>query len=78
MEWNSKCNFLKYSFIEEENIKRFIDKEFEPTHEDLIRSFNKTTGVVIKEHHYEGIKYVLSDVGGQNKERKKWRNSKIS
>lgn len=51
--------------------------DYEPIHEDMIFIHTKTTGVVVKDVFYENFNFQIHDIGGQTKERKKWKNSKI-
>ncbi|KAJ5066443.1 guanine nucleotide-binding protein g(o) subunit alpha [Anaeramoeba ignava] len=55
-----------------ENLERITSDDYVPTHEDIFRARIKTTGIVEVPFEYEGVKFILFDVGGQRNERKKW------
>ena len=57
-----------------ENVSRFLEPNFLPTHDDMIMARKRTTGVVQTEFEYGGIHWTLVDVGGQRSERRKWMN----
>ncbi len=43
-----------------------------PTDQDILRSRQRTTGIVETDFTVDGINFRLVDVGGQRTERKKW------
>jgi len=55
-----------------EHVSRFSTDDFAPTHEDMLRSRIKTTG--IRELHFKikDVEFTIVDVGGQRSERRKW------
>lgn len=55
-----------------ENMERFIQPEFEPNSEDILKLRQKTTGVTETNFTSGGIEFILVDVGGQRSERRKW------
>jgi len=54
------------------SIERFVDPEFVPTSEDILRARTKTTGIHETRFRYENRDVSLVDVGGQKSERRKW------
>lgn len=55
-----------------DNVDRFNQSNFEPSHEDILMSRWKTTGIVEHQFSMTGLTFQLIDVGGQRGERKKW------
>jgi len=55
-----------------ENLDRFVQPDFVPSNEDILRARHRTTGESIST--FEDPKHIwnLNDVGGQFSERKKW------
>jgi len=54
------------------NLKRFSEKDFVPTPEDILRIRTKTVGIVQERFNSENMKLLFVDVGGQRNERRKW------
>ncbi|KAI1359072.1 G-protein alpha subunit-domain-containing protein [Xylaria arbuscula] len=57
------------------NVERLAEQSINgsvPTHEDVLRTRVRTTGIHKTELKYNGAKYLLHDVGGERSERKKW------
>eukprot|EP01129_Flabellula_baltica_P006508 TRINITY_DN2443_c1_g1_i2.p1 TRINITY_DN2443_c1_g1~~TRINITY_DN2443_c1_g1_i2.p1 ORF type:complete len:318 (+),score=81.57 TRINITY_DN2443_c1_g1_i2:152-1105(+) len=52
---------------------QIIQKDYIPSDEDIIRSRQKTTGTLVANFEFDDVSWVISDVGGQLSERKKWR-----
>eukprot|EP01124_Arcella_intermedia_P009508 TRINITY_DN1619_c0_g1_i1.p1 TRINITY_DN1619_c0_g1~~TRINITY_DN1619_c0_g1_i1.p1 ORF type:complete len:346 (-),score=70.86 TRINITY_DN1619_c0_g1_i1:187-1224(-) len=55
-----------------ESIGRIVEKDFQPTQEDILRSRVKTVGVVESQFTIENLNFRMIDVGGQRAERRKW------
>ena len=49
--------------------------DFYPTHDDVIRTRIRTTGVIEKRYEINNVYFKFYDVGGQRAERKKWIHS---
>jgi hypothetical protein len=56
------------------DIERIAKPSYLPTHEDVLRSRLKTTGIIEVQCVLGNKKISLVDVGGQRNERKKWIN----
>lgn len=59
----------KYFF---ERIEEIMRPGYIPSHQDVLRSRVRTTGIVENEFEIDGNKFKMFDVGGQRNERKKW------
>uniref|UniRef100_A0A6B2L8Q1 Uncharacterized protein n=1 Tax=Arcella intermedia TaxID=1963864 RepID=A0A6B2L8Q1_9EUKA len=62
-----------------QNVSRFIEKDFVPNHDDVVRARGMTTGVqeTIIKGEFKGKRteeFRIIDVGGQRSERRKWIN----
>jgi len=55
-----------------EKVGEIANDDYIPTHEDVLRSRVRTTGIVETHFQIEGRKFHMFDVGGQRNERKKW------
>jgi len=55
-----------------ENFDRYLDEEFIPTYDDILRARQRTTGVAVYQIEEERTIWELTDVGGQYSERLKW------
>eukprot|EP01126_Amoeba_proteus_P062501 TRINITY_DN850_c0_g1_i2.p1 TRINITY_DN850_c0_g1~~TRINITY_DN850_c0_g1_i2.p1 ORF type:complete len:250 (-),score=32.46 TRINITY_DN850_c0_g1_i2:48-797(-) len=53
-------------------LKEYLSTSFVPTDEDIIRVRIKTTGIIETTFVYEGMSFMVCDVGGQRSERRKW------
>eukprot|EP00461_Guttulinopsis_vulgaris_P007340 UN07388 len=72
--WNHRSEYQIYGCA-----KYFLDKirevaspNYLPTHEDILQTRVRTTGIVENQFTIDGNKFSLYDVGGQRNERKKW------
>jgi len=54
------------------NIARFIQSDFEASHDDLLRARERTSGIVETSFTVKDTNFKMVDVGGQRSERKKW------
>lgn len=54
------------------DLPRLFDKHYTPTHADILRCRNKTTGIIETTFALDDHIYRIFDVGGQRSERKKW------
>eukprot|EP00028_Trichosphaerium_sp_Am-I-7-wt_P011145 CAMPEP_0168519052 /NCGR_PEP_ID=MMETSP0405-20121227/7086_1 /TAXON_ID=498012 /ORGANISM="Trichosphaerium sp, Strain Am-I-7 wt" /LENGTH=261 /DNA_ID=CAMNT_0008539517 /DNA_START=337 /DNA_END=1122 /DNA_ORIENTATION=- len=54
------------------DLQRLASSDYEPTDNDIIRSRQRTSGVVETRFEVDGIEINLVDVGGQRTERRKW------
>eukprot|EP01110_Echinostelium_bisporum_P002994 TRINITY_DN17332_c0_g1_i1.p1 TRINITY_DN17332_c0_g1~~TRINITY_DN17332_c0_g1_i1.p1 ORF type:complete len:347 (+),score=60.12 TRINITY_DN17332_c0_g1_i1:150-1190(+) len=54
------------------NVDRIADANSPPTHEDIIQSRIRTTGIVELIFELEHVNFRVLDVGGQRSERRKW------
>jgi signal recognition particle receptor subunit beta len=54
------------------DLDRFFDPAYQATDPDILRSRNKTTGIIETTFPIEDRMYRIFDVGGQRSERKKW------
>lgn len=52
--------------------KRVTADDYIPTHQDVLRSRVRTTGIVENKFEIDGNDFSMFDVGGQRNERKKW------
>jgi len=59
----------KYCF---ENFNKFIDTEFIPALDDILRARERTSGIVETTFVVKETNFKMVDVGGQRSERKKW------
>lgn len=59
----------EYYFTE---IDRIAQEEYMPTHQDVLRSRIKTTGIIETHFSVGNTHFTLVDVGGQRSERRKW------
>lgn len=59
-------------FILPETLERLLKVDYVPTEDDILRSRRKTTGVFYNTIKNGSLNYVITDVGGQRSERKKW------
>jgi len=58
-----------------DNIERISEEDYQPTHDDILNSRVKTTGVVEVDFDVPpSSRFRIVDVGGQRSERKKWIN----
>jgi len=55
-----------------DSIDRIVDGAYKPTHDDILRSRVKTTGIIETAFNIDGHEFRLVDVGGQRSERRKW------
>eukprot|EP00761_Pharyngomonas_kirbyi_P009518 gb/GECH01009534.1/.p1 GENE.gb/GECH01009534.1/~~gb/GECH01009534.1/.p1 ORF type:complete len:356 (+),score=45.14 gb/GECH01009534.1/:1-1068(+) len=55
-----------------DDIHRLAQDDYSPTQQDVLRARVKTLGVVEDRFEMDGIKFLLTDVGGQRGERRKW------
>ena len=62
--------FNMYSFFM--NIERFMDDQFLPTEQDILRARVRSTGIDEAEFELDGLEFRMLDVGGQRSERRKW------
>jgi GTPase SAR1 family protein len=46
--------------------------DYLPTHQDILRTRVKTSGIIVNDFNVEGNEIKMIDVGGQRNERKKW------
>lgn len=60
-----------------DNIKRISKKNYQPSHEDMVRVCQKTSGITFKSFVSNKITYLLYDIGGRSSERKKWGDCKF-
>lgn len=60
-----------------DTISRALQKDFEPRNEDILSIRCKTIGITHCEFIYQGVFYDVIDVGGQQNERRKWKNCKL-
>jgi len=54
------------------NIDRFIDPEYLPSEQDVLRARVRTTGIEEAVFTFEDMSFRMLDVGGQRSERRKW------
>jgi len=54
------------------NIDRYLEPNYIPTVDDVLRARVKTTGIEEAEFSFEDLRFKMIDVGGQRSERKKW------
>jgi len=54
------------------NIDRFLDNNFIPTEQDVLRARVRSTGIDEAEFEVEDFSFRMLDVGGQRSERRKW------
>jgi len=62
-------NYSRY-FLD--NIDRFMEDKFVPTHDDVLRAYGRTTGLVEAKFTFEDAEFSVYDVGGCRSERSKW------
>eukprot|EP01098_Paradermamoeba_levis_P011556 TRINITY_DN4953_c0_g7_i2.p1 TRINITY_DN4953_c0_g7~~TRINITY_DN4953_c0_g7_i2.p1 ORF type:complete len:299 (+),score=66.11 TRINITY_DN4953_c0_g7_i2:116-1012(+) len=55
-----------------DNVSRYIDPEFVPTTQDVLRARIRSTGIEEAVFKFEDLEFRMVDVGGQRSERKKW------
>jgi len=55
-----------------DNIDRFIDQNYVPTEQDVLRARVRTTGIEEAVFNFEDMSFRMLDVGGQRSERRKW------
>jgi len=55
-----------------ENVDRFLDEDFIPNNEDVLRARVRTTGIEEATFVFDKISFRVVDVGGQRSERRKW------
>jgi len=55
-----------------DNIHRFLDPEYIPTQDDILRVRVRTTGIEEAVFGFEDMHFRMLDVGGQRSERRKW------
>eukprot|EP01111_Echinosteliopsis_oligospora_P006578 TRINITY_DN207_c0_g1_i1.p1 TRINITY_DN207_c0_g1~~TRINITY_DN207_c0_g1_i1.p1 ORF type:complete len:352 (-),score=32.47 TRINITY_DN207_c0_g1_i1:267-1322(-) len=55
-----------------DNVDRFMQKDYKPSQDDVLRARIRTTGIQEAEFQFEDIKFRMLDVGGQRSERRKW------
>jgi len=60
------------SFYYFDNCERFVENDYSPTEEDILRCKLKTTGIIETKFEERKIEFTLVDVGGQRAERRKW------
>jgi len=54
------------------NCERYVQPEFVPNNEDILRCKLKTTGIIETKFEEQKVEFTLVDVGGQRAERRKW------
>lgn len=54
------------------SVERIAEPNYVPTDQDILRSRIQTTGIVETSFEYKSYSYIVTDVGGQRSERKKW------
>jgi GTPase SAR1 family protein len=55
-----------------DNINRFIENDYVPSEQDVLRSRVRTTGIEEAVFQFEDMGFRMLDVGGQRSERRKW------
>lgn len=55
-----------------DNVERFIDPDYVPTEQDVLRARVRTTGIDEAQFTFEDLSFRMLDVGGQRSERRKW------
>lgn len=48
--------------------------DYAPSVDDILHARQKTTGITELSFNYEGVDFMIVDVGGQRSERRKWLN----
>ena len=77
---NIKCVYARqneYHIIDSapyffDHLDRIFSENYEPTHQDILRSRLKTNGIIETDFEIESNLFKIIDVGGQRGERKKW------
>jgi len=59
-------------FVSSDTLSRMLSVNYIPTEDDILRSRRKTTGVFYNSIRNGTLSYIITDVGGQRSERKKW------
>jgi len=57
------------------NAKSISSDDYEPSKDDIIQAKIRTIGIQETHFVYQGIKFMMVDVGGQRSERRKWLHS---
>lgn len=55
-----------------DNIDRFIEPNYVPSTQDVLRARVRTTGIEEAQFTFEDLSFTMLDVGGQRSERRKW------
>eukprot|EP01115_Flamella_aegyptia_P015399 TRINITY_DN941_c0_g1_i2.p1 TRINITY_DN941_c0_g1~~TRINITY_DN941_c0_g1_i2.p1 ORF type:complete len:301 (+),score=80.41 TRINITY_DN941_c0_g1_i2:356-1258(+) len=55
-----------------DNISRFMDPNYVPSHADVLRARVRSTGIEEAEFTIDDLSFRMCDVGGQRSERRKW------
>ncbi|KAL6072816.1 Guanine nucleotide-binding protein subunit alpha [Balamuthia mandrillaris] len=55
-----------------DNVERFLDEDYCPTEQDVLRARVRSTGIEEADFTFEDISFRMVDVGGQRSERRKW------
>jgi guanine nucleotide-binding protein G(i) subunit alpha len=71
-EFRSSFNLLDSAAYFLSQVETLAKPGYKPTESDIVRSRQKTVGIVEVSFVIEGSTFMLYDVGGQRNERKKW------
>eukprot|EP01098_Paradermamoeba_levis_P008036 TRINITY_DN3345_c0_g1_i3.p1 TRINITY_DN3345_c0_g1~~TRINITY_DN3345_c0_g1_i3.p1 ORF type:complete len:355 (+),score=105.48 TRINITY_DN3345_c0_g1_i3:194-1258(+) len=55
-----------------DNISRFMESDYTPSVQDVLRSRVRSTGIEEAQFKFEDLEFRMLDVGGQRSERRKW------
>lgn len=55
-----------------ENVERFLEPDYLPTEQDVLRARVRSTGIEEAQFKFEDMEFRMLDVGGQRSERRKW------
>ena len=55
-----------------QNVDRFLNDDYVPTEQDILRARVRSTGIDEAEFDFEDFSFRMLDVGGQRSERRKW------
>ncbi|EGG19490.1 G-protein subunit alpha 10 [Cavenderia fasciculata] len=77
-QFNTREDGTKYFHLHDStpyflnNIDYYLNEDFLPTEQDVLRIRTKTTGVTEADYLFRGLRFKMVDVGGQKSYRRKW------